>query len=460
MESENKNAVTRFLLIFLSLLLFAVIAVQCLYSFGIIDVKHKNEEDTDDQIIYDAISRSGYELEQVIILSRHNIRSPMSGKDSLLGTVTPHEWFEWSSNPSELSLRGGVLETEMGQYFRKWMEAEGLFPENYHPEDEEVRFYSNSKQRTIATAQFFSSGLLPTANAEIEYRVEYDKMDPVFTPQLTFVSPEYNDDAAEQMKTLYDSYTVDLAEDYELLCEVIDFEDSAAYSDGSVPVLSMDDLSIVLSEYAEPGMTGSLKTACSISDALVLQYYEESDPEKAGFGHKLSNEQWTSISEIKDIYEDVLFSAPLIASNVAHPLLEEIRSELLCEERKFSFLCGHDSNIASVLAAIGAELYELPGAIEKRTPIGCKLVFCRWSDSKGDTFYSINLVYQTVDQMRNQTLLDISTQPACCHIALKDIDRNADWLYEEEEFLDLIDDAVIEYDRIIEAYGIQMENAA
>ena len=47
-----------------------------------------------------------YELEQVVILSRHNIRSPLSGGDSLLGTITPHEWFGWSSDPSELSLRG------------------------------------------------------------------------------------------------------------------------------------------------------------------------------------------------------------------------------------------------------------------------------------------------------------------------------------------------------------------
>ena len=48
----------------------------------------------------------GYQLEEVVVLSRHNIRAPLSTKGSLLDSATPHTWFEWSSNASELSLRG------------------------------------------------------------------------------------------------------------------------------------------------------------------------------------------------------------------------------------------------------------------------------------------------------------------------------------------------------------------
>ena len=61
-----------------------------------------------------------YKLKEVVILSRHNIRSPLSTNGSALSKMTPHEWMEWSSAASELTLRGGVLETEMGQFFRKW----------------------------------------------------------------------------------------------------------------------------------------------------------------------------------------------------------------------------------------------------------------------------------------------------------------------------------------------------
>ena len=67
-----------------------------------------------------------YRLTEVVVLSRHNIRSPLSTNGSALGRLTPHQWTQWSSAASELTQRGGVLETMMGQYFRKWLVSEGL----------------------------------------------------------------------------------------------------------------------------------------------------------------------------------------------------------------------------------------------------------------------------------------------------------------------------------------------
>ena len=69
---------------------------------------------------------------------------------------------------------------------------------------------------------------------------------------------------------------------------------------------------------------------------------------------------------MKDVYGDVLFAAPIVAVNVAHPLLVYINDELNADKRKFTFLCGHDSNIASVGAALGIEPYSLPNTIEKK----------------------------------------------------------------------------------------------
>ncbi len=402
------------------------------------------------------LSRKGYELEQVVILSRHNIRSPLSSGDSVLGTITPYTWFNWSSNPSELSLRGGVLETEMGQYFRKWLESEKLIPENYHPEDGAVRVYANSKQRTIATAQYFTSGMLPTAKTQIETHMEFDKMDPVFTPQLTFVSPEYNADAVKQVRNLYKDKVNSLADNYTLLSDVIDMKNSKAFKDGTVGEFRTDDTQLVLEMEKEPSMKGSLKTACSVSDALVLQYYEESDAQKAAFGKNLTAEQWSQISEVKDVYGDVLFTAPLIASNVAHPLLKEINKELTTDGRKFTFLCGHDSNVGSVLAALGADDYELPGAIEAKTPIGCKLVFSRWKNSNGNKYCSVDMVYQTTAQLRTAPLLDLENHPAVVPMSFPGIETNADGLYPEQSFLTLLQNSIDEYDNIVKDYTVEI----
>ena len=399
------------------------------------------------------LSKDGYTLEQVLVLSRHNIRSPLSGKGSVLGEITPHEWFSWSSAPSELSLRGGVLETEMGQFFRKWLEAEGLITENYRPEGNEVRIYANSKQRTIATSQYFSSGFLPTANLGIENHVEFDKMDPVFSPNLLFVSDAYNEYAEAEMRALFTDKINDLADNYALLADVIDMKDSDALKNGTFTEFRTDDTEFSLSQDAEPAMSGSLKTGCSVADALVLQYYEEPDMEKAAFGHQLSKEQWKDITDIKDLYVDVLYTSPLIAVNVAHPLLQEIRAEMDAEGRLFTFLCGHDSNVASVLAAMGVEEYTLPDAIEARTPIGCKLVFSKWTDPEGKSFWGVNLVYQTPEQLRAMPLLTPENPPAVFPIVFSDLDRNQDGLYAEEDILDRLDQAIAAYDTIVENYS-------
>lgn len=447
---NKKTLSTRTLLIIVSVLLVCVLLVQCLFWAGIFGSAQTAQDVAPEAV--GSLSRKGYALQQVVVLSRHNIRSPLSGGDSLLGKITPHTWFAWSSNPSELSLRGGVLETEMGQYFRKWLESEGLFPENYHPEDGQIRIYANSKQRTIATAEYFVSGLLPTANPEIEYHMEFDQMDPVFTPKLNFVSPDYNAAAEAQIRERYTDVVNGLSDNYELLSDVIDLEQSAAWKDGSVTAFRTDDTKLILELDKEPGMKGSLKTGCSVADALVLQYYEEIDPIKAGFGHELSFEQWQQISEIKDVYGDVLFTAPLVAANVAHPLLQEIEQELSTDGRTFSFLCGHDSNVGSVLAALGAEAYELPGAIESKTPIGCKLVFCRWRGPDGSSYCTVDLVYQTVDQLRAASLLNLDNHPAIVPLRFRDITANADGLYAERDFRDLLENAIAEYDRIKQTF--------
>lgn len=401
----------------------------------------------------DSLSHDGYTLEQVVVLSRHNIRSPLSSKGSALDSLTPHEWFAWTSDPSELSVRGGVLENEMGQYFRKWLEDEELFPANFMPSKEEVRIYANSKQRTIATANYFKSGLLPVSDLDVEYHVEYDTMDPVFSPNLTFVSDNYNEDVTAQVKELFADDIEGLADNYELLSRVIDVKKSEDWKSGNFTGFTTDDFELILEEGKEPATKGSLKTACSVSDALVLQYYE-TDNRTASFGKNLTEPQWRQISEIKDVYGDVLFTAPLVATNVAHPLLKEIHSELQNKNRKFTFLCGHDSNIGSVLASLSVEDYMLPESIERATPIGCKIVIGKWKNAAGEEFISVNLVYQTVDQLRGVTVLGDDNPPGIVNLRFEGLTPNADGLYQKADFEKRLKEAIDAYYEMVEEYGL------
>lgn len=341
----------------------------------------------------------------------------------------------------------------MGQYFRKYLVAEGLMPENWLPEDGEVRFYSNSMQRTIATAQYFASGMLPVANQNVEYKYAVGTMDPVFTPKLTFVSEAFRSQAMKEIEAMggaqgMNGITSALSDNYRLLEEVLDFKDSEYAKENGITSLPANDLEISLELDKEPAMKGSLKTATSASDALVLQYYEEPDDKKAAFGKELTREQWTKLAHITDTYQNVLFTAPSVAVNVAHPLLMEMENELSVEGRKFTFLCGHDSNISSVLASLEVKQYTLPETVSQETPIGCKLVVEKWSGADGQTYATVSLVYQTVDQLRNCSMLDLKNPPMKVMLEFEGLQKNSDGFYRFDDLKARFDKAIAAYDSL------------
>jgi len=393
-----------------------------------------------------------YTLKQMVVLSRHNIRSPLSGNGSALGKMTPHAWFKWTSGPSELSLRGGELETLMGQFFRQWLVKEKLMEENEIPSAGQMRFYANSMQRTVATAQYFSSGMLPVANVRIEHRFRPSKMDPVFNPQLTLVNPAFEQTALAQINAMDEKGLTGIGEKlsgtYALLEKVLDLKDSQLAKEEGKTHFRPDDTEIILALNKEPAMKGSLKLANQASDAFILQYYEEPDETAAAFGHKLTLQEWEQIASIKDIYGDILFTAPDVAVNVAHPLLKEIQKELKLKKRKFTFLCGHDSNIASVLAALDVAPYSLPQSIEKKTPIGSKLVFSKWTNKNGEVFVSLDLVYQSTQQLRQRDMLTLENPPMIYPLQLQGLTPNADGLYKLEDVQARLNKAIDAYKKL------------
>ncbi|MBR4575458.1 MAG: histidine-type phosphatase [Lachnospiraceae bacterium] len=458
-ENEVKNIKHRKYLGLGIILSISVLLTACYGADININVNRNafGGKETDENTLT-SLSREGYTLEQAVVLSRHNIRAPFSGEGSVLDALTPNKWFEWSAGASQLSTRGGILETEMGQYFRKWLEAEGLFEPNYRPADGTVRIYANSLQRTIATAKFFSAGLLPVAGTWVEYHMDFDTMDPVFDPVLTYVSEDYAADAEDEIKLIYGDTIVDLANNLDLISEVIDVRDSDAFKKGKFAGFNVDDYEFYFEEGEAPSVQGSLFTACLISDALVLQYYEEPDPTRAAFGHDLSEADWEAISEVKDVYCDILFTAPSVAVNVAHPLLEEIEKELLTEGRQFTFLCGHDSSLASVLSALEVQDYSLPGTIEKKTPIGGKLVISKWKDKDGKAFISLDMVYQKTQQLQQISLLNDENPPGIYNLKLRGINADANGLYKAEDVMERFEKAIEAYDSLVEEY--EAEDAA
>ena len=391
--------------------------------------------------------RAKYQLKEVVVMSRHNIRSPLTSGGAAHVRVTPHQWFAWTSPSSQLSLRGGILETEMGQFFRKWLVGEGLLPDNCRPEGGEVLFYANSRQRTFATAKYFSAGFLPFANVEIQHKYFEDKMDPVFTPKFTKMNAKYRQQVLDEMQTIHggpQAWMKSVQPTLTLMEDILDMAHSPAAKNDTTH-FRFDDTQFVLEKGDEPKMKGGYKLANSVADALVLQCYESES--MTAFGHELSEKQWRDICAVKEVYDALLFTTHSAAVNLAYPLVSRIREELHHVGRKFTFLCGHDSNLASIGAALGFCYPETEQALELHTPIGSKLVFEKWSDGT-EEYVAINLVYQRVSQLQNRTLLSTDVPPMVMPVTIEGLTPNSDGLYRLSDLDARMAQAMAEYDAI------------
>lgn len=389
---------------------------------------------------------SRYSLEEAVILSRHNLRSPLTGKKAVTSRITPHEWFKWTSPRGELSKKGAVLETIMGQFFGEWMAQEGLLKGKLS--DEALRFYSNSLQRTIATARAFSLGMFPAKDIVVEHPYAKGTMNPVFSPVIRWNDEAFLKEALAGMEAMggpdgFAGIGAAVAPQMKVIERVLDMDKGPAAANDTT-CFRTDDVQMTLRLNREPEMTGGLKMALRASDALTLQYYEEPDDRLAAFGHDISFEEWQDIAEVKDWVLDVMCSTPLVATELSRPLVKELLSELEKPGRKFSFLCGHDSNLSSVLGSLGAEYYELPEALEKRTPIGGKLVIGKWKGADGKLYADLHYVYASARQMRSAEALSLANPPKSYPIRLKGLKANADGLY-------LLEDLVQRMQEIVDA---------
>jgi glucose-1-phosphatase len=275
-------------------------------------------------------------------------------------------------------------------------------------------------------------------------------MDPVFTPQFTKMNDTYRQQVLYEIKALNggpQAWMEAQQPTLNLMEELLDMAHSPAAKNDSAHFW-FNDTQFTLEKGNEPKTTGGYTLANRVADALVLQCYETEN--FAAFGRELTVEQWRAICAVKEVYDALLFTTHSAAVNLAYPLVSRIREELHNDGRKFMFLCGHDSNLASIGAALGFDYPETKHALELHTPIGSKLVFEKWTDGS-DEYVAINLVYQSVSQLQGRTLLSLEVPPMVMPVTVEGLTANDDGLYRLSDLDNRMAEAMTEYENIEDA---------
>lgn len=371
-----------------------------------------------------------YTLEQVVVFSRHGLRAPLSSPTSTLGKITPNQWPQWDTPASYLTTRGGVLESYFGHYFSEWLVDNKLLTENTCPSENEVYIYTNSLQRTIATGQYFTVGAFPGCIVPIIHKEKLGTMDPVFFPVISDDNPEFKQAAITSINQTAHAKGIEglnqkLNNTYQDLSNIINYTQSTnCLADKQCDFTDLPT-KIIIEKGKEPGITGPLRTGTSIADAFILQYYEGAPLQDIAWGKIKNNKQFEQLVAIKEHYNTVLFGSPVIAKQVAANLINYINQTFSEKNHtKFTFLVGHDSNVASLFSALKIKSYTLPDQFET-TPIGGKVVFQKWRDNhSGEALMKIEYFYQSTDQIRNLTQLNRNNPPHKVTLAMENCPTN------------------------------------
>ena len=382
-----------------------------------------------------------YELEKILIFSRHGLRSPVEKDPQEMAKYSPYAWAKWDVPSGYLTAKGTVLETYFGQYLGQWLADKGLLTRERCESGEGIFAYANAVQRTVATGQAIVAGAFAGCSVQLQHRGEIgSEKDPIFTTKVHNPSKALIESAKNNVDLT--ALQQKLAPNYALLSEIIDYKNSPnCLQKGEC------DLGGKVGEYSikdgkSVKITGSISTGKKIVSALLLAHYVGKPDSEIANGNVDSQEKWRAINEIKNEYYRTLFkNNEALAQNASYPLLAFIQQQLN-SKNKINLLVGHDSNIVALLAALGVEPYELNDSLEN-IPIGGKLLFEVWKHKpSGKLKFKLDYVYQTTEQLINITPLSLATPPNQTALTLKGCKKDEKGFCDYERFQQVLRESI------------------
>lgn len=354
------------------------------------------------------------QLQQVVIMSRDQLRVPLTNEIALLQNSTTKNWPHWGEAAGQLTTRGGVLEIYTGHYTRQWLAQQGLVKAEQCPESGDIFAYANSIQSTLATAQFFVTGAFPGCDVTVTHQDNVGSMDPIFNPIVTGLSKEALQKAQSEIAASANALQPESG--FRRLEQIVNYKNSPFCKGKKKCDLhtgSQNVFSVVNDK--QPTVTGPLYIGYNLINAFTWQNYQGLPISQVAWGQVESEAQWKELLSIKNGYLAALFTPNTVARIIAAPLVDYIRSQMAEQDNigapKVTLLVGNDANITSLLSALDFEPFDLPGQPD-HTPPGGKIIFERWyAPEKKQNLLKVEYVYQSVDQLRKAEPLSSDNPP-------------------------------------------------
>ena len=395
-----------------------------------------------------------FTLERVVLISRHGVRAP-TDSDKLNDYTKSRTWPTWPVQDACLTPHGKLLASRMGSFYRRELTARGLFPANRRPTAKEVYVFADISQRTVETGAGLIEGFFACKGAACppvacltcgpagpSQGCKPSAKDPLFHPVSSEGSCTIDPtrareelggplEKAKNQPGYHD--TVRKLQDVLDCCRQppCPTKDDCTLNDLHNKIV--DD-----SKDGRVSLNGPIAIGSTVSEVFLLEYAQGVPSDQVAWGQGSTAEHVIKLMLLHGIQFDLLQRTEYLAKRQGSALVDQVLETLrqtakgksdpvrpVPREAKLVIYVGHDTNLANIGGMLELN-WQLGRYQQNETPPAGAMVFELLRDAAGTHFVRVSYVSQTLDQMRQSTILrlprlsreDRKTTPDLARIAI------------------------------------------
>jgi 4-phytase/acid phosphatase len=371
-----------------------------------------------------AQARGKADLQFVVVLSRHGVRSPIADTD-LLRKYSAAPWPKWDVKASYLTPHGFELMKLFGAWDRVKFSGAGLFAASGCDDAARIRILADSDERTRETGRALAEGMFPGCTIDIHARAE-GTADPLYRVG----GGQHPEDAGLAAAAIAGRIGGDPNRVTEAFRPQLTALDNVLAGCGHAPPsnvkrISIFDIPVTLGARStfSSGYSGPVSVASTMAENLLLEYTTGMSDANTGWGC-VDGAMLRALMQIDTAAWDYAYRTPTVARMYGSNLIDHIERSLEQNvtgkpvagalsklDDRMLILVGHDTNIVTVAGALGVN-WIIDGRADD-TPPGGALLFEVWRPRDGgQPFVRLEYTAQTLEQMRQAQPLSAANPPA------------------------------------------------
>lgn len=353
------------------------------------------------------------QLVQVVLLSRHGVRSPTKTSPPL-EDVAKDAWPKWPVGPGELTPHGVQAATAMGEFYRYYFSQAGVLGSNGCPRTHEVFVWSDVEERTVKTAQSILDGMYNGCGLKPRTQANRKEDDPLFHPDTGGVCKP---DGATVRNAIIgrignhpDALMEAYAEPFARLQNVLGCCAPKVCAPSTAATCKLQDVPNTITP--EGKLKGPISIASTLTEVFLLEFADGMPEDQVGWGRvdEPTLRELLQLHELRyDLAERTFYPAQQAGSNLLDQVLSTLRARVTGKAAKtnrapagakFVLFAGHDTNIANLGGMLNID-WALDGYQPNATPPDGALAFELFLGKSSGKYY-VELFYfaQSPGQLR------------------------------------------------------------